>query len=120
MSPSIRRFMNSTKEYLINLEMFKNRRLRKQLYSDAIRLSRDGVSVLAAYLKRTLIGNNKQHTYSDQSTPYYAGYMNTRRQSYRTGQQTTGRQTQTFRNNKLNSVQLASDITNAIFRALNL
>ena len=99
--------------------MFKNGRLGKQLYSDAIRVSRDGVSVLAAYLKRIIIGN-KQHTYSDQSTPYYAGYMNTRRQSYITGQQTTGRQTQTFRNNKLNSVQLASDITNAIFRALNL
>jgi hypothetical protein len=112
--------MNSTKEYLINLEMFKNGRLRKQLYRDAIRLSTDGVSVLTAYLKRTLIGNNKQHTYSDQSTPSYAGYINTRRQSYRTGQQTTGRQTKTFRNNKLNSVQLASDITNAILSALNL
>jgi hypothetical protein len=112
--------MNSTKEYLINLEMLKNGRLGKQLYSDAIRLSRDGVSVLIAYLKRTLIGNNKQHTYSDQSTPSYAGYMNTRQQSYRTGQQTTGRQTQTFRNNKLNSVHLLSDITNAIFSALNL
>jgi paraquat-inducible protein B len=113
--------MNSTKEYLINLEMFKkNGRLRKQLYSDAIRLSRDGVNVLTAYLKRTIIANNKQHTYSDQSTPSYAGYMNTRRQSYRTGQQTTGRQTQTFRNNKLNSVQLASDITNDIFSTLNL
>ena len=44
--------------------------------------------------------------------------LNTRQQSYRTGQQTTGRQTQTFRNNKLNSVHLASDITNAIFSAL--
>ena len=100
--------------------MFKTRRLRKQLYSDAIRLSRDGVSVLIAYLKRTIIGNNKQHTYSDQSTPSYAGYMNTRRQSYITGQQTTGRHTQTFRNNKLNSVQLASDITNAILSVLNM
>ena len=100
--------------------MFKNGRLRKQLYRDAIRLSRDGVSVLTAYLKRIIIGNNKQHTYSDQSTPSYAGYMNTRRQSYITGQQTTGRQTKTFRNNKLNSVQLAFDITNAIFSALNL
>jgi len=104
----------------MNSNFTQNGRLRKHLYHDAIRLSRDGVSVLAANLKRILIGNNNQYTYSDQLTPSYSGYMNTRRQNYRTGQQTTGRQTQTFRNNKLNSVQLASNITNAILSALNM
>ena len=104
----------------MNSNFTQNGRLRKHLYNDVIRLSRDGVCVLAANLKRIFIGNNKQHTYSYQSTPSYAGYTNTRRQSYRTDQHTTGRQTQTFRNNTLNSVQLAPDITNAILSALNL
>ena len=104
----------------MNSNFTLNRRLHNHLYNDAIRLSRDGVCVLAANLKRIIIGNNKQYTYSDQSTPSYAGYMNTRRQSYRTGQHITGRHTQTFRNNKLNSIQLASDMTNAILSALNL
>ena len=94
----------------MNSNFTQNGRLRKHLYNDTIRISRDGVSVLAANLKRKFIGNNRQYTYSDQSTPSYAGYTNTRRQSYRTGQQTTGRETQTFRNNKLNSTQLASDM----------
>ena len=104
----------------MNSNFTQNGRLRKHLYNDTIRISRDGVSVLAANLKRKFIGYNKQYTYSDQSTPSYAGYTNTRRQSYRTGQQTTGRETQTFRNNKLNSTQLASDITNAILSVLNM
>ena len=104
----------------MNSNFTQNEWLRKHLYRDAIRLSRDGISVLAANLKRILIGNNNQYTYFDQSTPSYSGYLNTRRQNYRTGQQTTGRQTQPFRNNKLNSVQLVSNITNAILSVLNM
>jgi hypothetical protein len=74
----------------------QNERLRKYLYNDAIRISRDGVSVLAANLKRMLKGNNKM------------------------ANKPLDRQTQTFRNNKLNSAQLASDITNAILSVLNM
>jgi hypothetical protein len=48
----------------MNSNFTQNGRLRKHLYNDVIRLSRDGVCVLAANLKRILIGNNKQHTYS--------------------------------------------------------
>jgi hypothetical protein len=43
----------------MNSNFTLNRRLRKHLYNDAIRISRDGFSVLAVNLKIILIGNNK-------------------------------------------------------------
>ena len=103
-----------------NSNFMRNERLLSHLFSDPIRLSQDGVSVLASNIKKTLIGDVRSKYISTQSRKPNTGYYRSGQFHPRDSQQGPRRPFFQQSDQKLNTAHLASNIAAAILSAINM